>query len=197
MHVQSRSHREIAEKFGLSKSQAKKDLRAYYKSLEKDRDQKRLVKRDRLLAEIGLAKRELWEAWHRSKEDKEVQTKEKVGSQNGGKGTTERTKASIRSEGRLPQGTYMAELGKCWDREAKLLGLNNPDKVEVTPRKPIQFIHVHDAKPNPAAADKEEPSNPPVPIPIPTPMRPSSKKGLQMRLADEPKNNEASDSGGE
>ncbi|HMF16023.1 MAG TPA: hypothetical protein VKE98_02400 [Gemmataceae bacterium] len=91
----------------------------------------------------------------------------------------------------------MAELGKCWDREAKLLGLNNPDKVEVTPRKPIQFIYVDDAKPNPAAADKEEPSNPPVPIPIPTPMRPSSKKGLQMRLADEPKNNEASDSGGE
>ena len=104
------------------------------------------------MAEIGLAKREIWDAWEHSKQDKEVQTKEKIcsevgqeGAQNGGKRAQESTKVSIRSEGRVPPAALMAELGKCFDREAKLLGLNNPDKVENEEIKPIQIIRVREA----------------------------------------------------
>ena len=64
-----------------------------------DCSQKKREKRDRLLIELGLAKRELWSAWHLSKEDKEVQTKEKMTSDGGEGVSQERTKASIRSEG--------------------------------------------------------------------------------------------------
>ena len=62
-----------------------------------------------------------------------------------GKRAQESTKVSIRSEGRVPPAALMAELGKCFDREAKLLGLNNPDKVENEEIKPIQIIRVREA----------------------------------------------------
>ena len=65
---------------------------------------------------------------------------------------------SIRSEGRVPPAALMAELGKCFDREAKLLGLNNPDKVEKEEIKPIQIIRVREAPPRkdgPAQHDED------------------------------------------
>ena len=47
--------------------------------------------------------------WHLSKKDKEVQTQEKTSARDGGGVSQERSKASLRSEGRLPHCPYMAE----------------------------------------------------------------------------------------
>jgi hypothetical protein len=151
MHVQNRPLHEIAAKFNISKRQVKRDLRSFYEGTKNDRDQKKRARRDRLLTEIGLAKRELWEAWHLSKKDKEVQTKERTSTEGGGEGSqnggVERTRASIRSEGCLPHCPYMAELGKCWEKEARLMGVNDPDKVEDEVVKPIQIIPIRHGQP--------------------------------------------------
>ena len=183
MEARGHSIREICERFSKSRSQVHRDLKKYYKSKEDEKDETKIRKTNKLLQEMQAAKRELWKGLELSKQDKEIQTKEKITSkpQLGPDGVAqnrgvERNKASIRSEGRLPNCQYITELGKIWDREAKLLGLNNPSKVEVTSKKPIQFIYVEDAKPIPAAANKEESSNPPAekspgPAPEPIPFR--------------------------
>ena len=100
---------EICARFKISRAQVHKDLQAFYEFTKNDRSQKKREKRDRLLVELGVAKRELWKAWHLSKKDKEVQTQEKTSARDGGGVSQERSKASLRSEGRLPHCPYMAE----------------------------------------------------------------------------------------
>jgi len=165
MDARGHSIREICEKFSKSRSQVHRDLKKFYKSMEDEKDETKIRKRNKLLQEMQVAKRELWKALELSKQDKEIQTKEKITSkpQLGPDGVAqnrgvERNKASIRSEGRLPNCQYITELGKIWDREAKLLGLNNPDKVDAPVRKPIQIITIEDAPPRedkPANLDEE------------------------------------------
>ena len=98
------------------------------------------------------AEKELWDAWERSKQDKETSTKEKVllagnASGHAGKGgktaknANERNKASIKSEGRLPNSNYMGQLNKLWDREAKLLGMNEPETHDILVKQ-VQFIEI-------------------------------------------------------
>jgi hypothetical protein len=73
-------------------------------------------------------RKNLWDAWELSKKDKETSTKEKVvlpgHARKGGKSANERNKASIKSEGWLPNSSYMGELNKIWEKECKILGMN-------------------------------------------------------------------------
>ena len=43
-------------------------------------------------------------------------------------GANERNKASIKCEDRLPNSSYMGELNKIWEKESKILGMNEPEK---------------------------------------------------------------------
>jgi hypothetical protein len=163
MHAQGRPIAEICARFKISRAQAHKDLQGFYEFMKNDRSQKKREKRDKLLIKIDIAERELWEAWHRSKKDKEVQTQEKTSATEGGGVSQERSKASLRSEGRLPHCPYMAELGKCWEKRARLEGINDPDKVDVEVVKPIQIIRIKDAPPRqdlPPSGGQEHPPTP-------------------------------------
>jgi hypothetical protein len=74
----------------------------------------------------------------------------------------------------------MAELGKCWEKEAKLLGLNDPDKVEAPVRKPIEFIVVHDLRPRQDEPAKLDDLVPDVPAPNEPPAKPDAVTPVNM-----------------
>ena len=75
----------------------------------------------------------------------------------------ERNKASIKSEGRLPNSTYMGQLNKIWDREAMLLGMNEPETHDVLVKQ-VQFIEI--VRPAPKQPNTTPTLTPPIP-PIP------------------------------
>lgn len=99
------------------------------------------------LAEIQHAKMELWEQWEKSKTDtKEQITKKRgaVGSQSQIKTTqVENTTKDLVNYGDV---RYLAEIRALIDQEIKLLGLNAPEKRELTGKNgaplqaPITFL---------------------------------------------------------
>ena len=164
------SQREIARKMNLSQSQISRDLEAIARIISPQNATEKAKRRDMLLAEMRHGKRELWDAWDRSKQDKETSTKEKVLSEGHagkrGKAANERTKASIRSEGRLPNRAYMSELNKIWEKEAKMLGMNEPEKHDILVEQ-VKFIEIVRPAPKPAnPADQPYSPIPPIP-PVP------------------------------
>jgi len=143
---------QIGARLGLSQSQICRDLEKIAVMLSPKDATERAQRRARLLSKMRHAEKELWDAWERSKQDKETSTKEKVllpgcASGHAGKGgktaktANERNKASIKSEGRLPNSTYMGQLNKLWDREAKLLGMNEPETHDILVKQ-VQFIEI-------------------------------------------------------
>jgi len=134
----------------------------------------RAQRRARLLSKMRHAEKELWDAWERSKQDKETSTKEKVlmpghASGHAGRGgktaktANERNKASIKSEGRLPNSTYMGQLNKIWDREAMLLGMNEPETHDILVKQ-VQFIEIVRPAPKPGTGEIQ-----PIPPTLTTP----------------------------
>jgi len=143
---------QIGARLGLSQSQICRDLEKIAVMLSPKDATERAQRRARLLSKMRHAEKELWDAWERSKQDKETSTKEKVllagnASGHAGKGgktaktANERNKASIKSEGRLPNSTYMGQLNKIWDREAMLLGMNEPETHDILVKQ-VQFIEI-------------------------------------------------------
>jgi len=146
------SQSQIARQVGLSQPQISRDLEEIDKIICPHDATERARRRARLLSKMRHAEKELWDAWERSKQDKETSTKEKVllagnASGHAGKGgktaknANERNKASIKSEGRLPNSNYMGQLNKLWDREAKLLGMNEPETHDILVKQ-VQFIEI-------------------------------------------------------
>ena len=145
-------------------------------------------RRDRLLSEMRHAKKELWDAWERSKKDKETSTKEKVvlpgHAKKGGKSANERNKASIRSEGRLPNSSYMGQLNKIWEKESKILGMNEPEKHDDVLVKQVQFIEI--VRPAPKQPDTASPPIPPIPPAPVTDAAPPPASGAPPSAAGQP-----------
>src|SRR6516164_5657438 len=165
---------QIGARLGLSQSQICRDLEKIAVMLSPKDATERAQRRARLLSKMRHAEKELWDAWERSKQDKETSTKEKVllagnASGHAGKGgkraktANERNKASIKSEGRLPNSTYTGQLNKIWDREAVLLGMNEPETHDILVKQ-VQFIEI--VRPAP-----KQPTTPPT-LTSPTPLTP-------------------------
>src|ERR1700730_13524169 len=136
MSIEGMSQYEIAEKLGLSQSQVSRDLKEISKRAAATDPTDKAKLRAQLRRVSMHMRKKLFAGFNRSTEDKEVQTKKQVALQgaesdalNGGrkaKGPSERMEASLRSEGQCGNPAYMSEIGKCLDREARLLGLNAP-----------------------------------------------------------------------
>jgi len=82
--------------------------------------------KSRELARIDRLEREYWDAWERSKEDKETVTKEKTEGEKAG-----RAKVQMRSEGQTGNPAFLSGLQWCVERRCKLLGLDAPQRHEV------------------------------------------------------------------
>ena len=72
-------------------------------------------------------RREYWQAWIRSTEDKEATLTEKVEAT-----TTTRSKAQIRKEGQAGDPRFLAGVQWCIERRCKLIGLDAPEKHDIT-----------------------------------------------------------------
>ena len=77
MHFRGLRQKEIAEKFGLTQAQISHDLKEIYKRMPLVDRPKSDRYRKRNLGELAEIKRECWDAWARSKQNKEVQIQEK------------------------------------------------------------------------------------------------------------------------
>ena len=69
---------QIGARLGLSQSQICRDLEKIAVMLSPKDATERAQRRARLLSKMRHAEKELWDAWERSKQDKETSTKEKV-----------------------------------------------------------------------------------------------------------------------
>jgi len=72
------SQSQIARQVGLSQPQISRDLEEIDKIICPHDATERARRRARLLSKMRHAEKELWDAWERSKQDKETSTKEKV-----------------------------------------------------------------------------------------------------------------------
>jgi len=183
------SQSQIARQVGLSQPQISRDLEEIDKIICPHDATERARRRARLLSKMRHAEKELWDAWERSKQDKETSTKEKVlmpghASGHAGRGgktaktANERNKASIKSEGRLPNSTYMGQLNKIWDREAMLLGMNEPEQHDVLVKQ-VQFIEIVRPAPKPGTGEI-----PPIPPTLTTPTTLTQSETID-QLADQ------------
>lgn len=76
------------------------------------------------LAKIDAVEREYWEAWERSKQNKEISTQE-IGADKKVK------KASLRKEGQSGNPAYLDGVLKCIERRCQILGLDAPKRFVI------------------------------------------------------------------
>jgi hypothetical protein len=82
----------------------------------------------RLLQALKDQEDQLWTAWEKSKEDA---TRATASKESGGGGDA-KERNSITKQGQCGDGIYMRLLLDNWDRRAKLLGLDEPTKTELS-----------------------------------------------------------------
>jgi transcriptional regulator with XRE-family HTH domain len=172
LHLQGFSQSEIAMKMGLSQPQISRDLAEISKRIEPSEEADKQKLRKNWLDKNKLIEKKLWTAFEKSTEDKEVQTKKQIAIPEGGDAgeQKERMEASVRSEGQCGNASFIEQLGKCMEREAKMLGLYPAQKHEHAlngGENPVQIKFIRVKEPIPKVP-KEHPSEPgPKPVPAP------------------------------
>jgi DNA-binding CsgD family transcriptional regulator len=128
------SQREIADRLKISPSTVCADLKAirddYRTTRQADRAEHVALK----LAQLREVCKEAWEAWDRSKDNKEKEIKEKISNlaHQAEAGAVEKLKAVITTEGRLPGNEYLRTILETLQDERELLGLDAPKKLAPT-----------------------------------------------------------------
>lgn len=126
MYLRGARQVDIAAEIGVSRSQVQYDIQSLIKrwrtSSIRDFDAAREIELQRLNA----LEREYWDAWEKSKLDKEVATVERV------TGDAGRDKAAKRTEAQTGNPAYLAGVQWCVEQRCKLLGLYAPAKVAPT-----------------------------------------------------------------
>jgi hypothetical protein len=79
------------------------------------------------ICKIDRVEREAWSAWERSKT-----FREKTKTSRGNKRSGEETSAQIEKENLLGDPRYLERVGWCIDRRCKLLGLDAPEKHQIS-----------------------------------------------------------------
>ena len=117
--VSGRTQQALAEEFGVSQQQIAKDWSI---AITRWRDSE-LVDvnevRNKQLAELDAVKHAAWEAWWASLEDRE-----KVVTEQQGDNGTPRVKVEKETKGGDPR--YLDVIIRCCEREARLIGLDEP-----------------------------------------------------------------------
>ena len=115
---------DIAARFGVSQQQISKDLAAiraaWLTAAVRDFDAARAQE----LAKIDAVEREYWDAWERSKKDKETTLHDVDGAK-------QIKKATIRREGQSGNAAYLAGILTCIERRCSILGLDAPKRFVI------------------------------------------------------------------
>jgi transposase-like protein len=118
----------IAEKLGVHRTQVVHDWKQILEDLVETRDQEVNQLVVLKLEELGEVKREAWDAWERSKLDREKTVREDWESDSGS-GSTKEIKTR---EGQVGEARYLDTVLKCIAAERELLGLNPKKSMEIT-----------------------------------------------------------------
>ncbi len=130
LYLKGLSIREISKWIGenrtytLSRHQVCEDLKAIRRDWREGTMQATNAWMDLQLAKLDRIEAEAWGAWDRSKLDR-VTTRQSKDA--GGQ-----TSASVEKAGRVGDARHMATVLTCIDRRCKLLGLDAPEKREVS-----------------------------------------------------------------
>lgn len=133
---------DIARDLGIAQGTVSKDLAAiraaWLKSAVRDFDALKAQE----IAKIDEIEREAWLAWERSKKDKEVSLTEQVDGDGAltvteypdGRTVTSRVKRKARMTrtGQVGDSTYLNVVLSCIERRCKILGLDAPQKFNIT-----------------------------------------------------------------
>lgn len=119
------SHREIAVKLKLSAQQVGIDVKTLMERCREESLNDIVAHRERILSEYREVKKEAWEAWEKSKNDRY-------------KRTEETSTSAIRSGGRiietteegLPSSEHLRTVMSCLTAERDILGVDAPKQVE-------------------------------------------------------------------
>lgn len=128
------TQRQAAERLGVAPSQIAYDWKVLLKRLQVEQMGDTEALRNQKVEQLLEVRREAWEAWERSKQDRERRTAETITETEGGgqpAGQT-RTKAVKQVEGRLPEDAYLRTVIMTIQEEAKLDGCAAPLKIAPT-----------------------------------------------------------------
>lgn len=139
---------QIAEEFGVHKSQISYDYKVILKEVIEDREGTAEEHIAFKLREYAELKREAWEAWERSKLDQCSETREEYlrgeeegdleegegegEGEGGGKKSKPRTKLTRVIKGRVPGVEYLKLIAQCMEREQELMGISQPQQINVS-----------------------------------------------------------------
>lgn len=128
LYLQGWTQADIAEDVGRGIGTVNRDLKAiqaqWIDSALIDFDEAKAKE----LAKVDRLEREYWDAWERSKENKEVTTKEQTkGAGVVGDG---KIKAQKRSEGQVGHAAFLTGVQWCIERRCKIIGIDAAIKQE-------------------------------------------------------------------
>jgi hypothetical protein len=122
---------DIAVRFGISQQQISLDLKAiraaWLQSAIRDFDAARAEE----LAKIDAVESEYWQAWERSKKDKEIAVQETDGVLDEKTKRPRIKKGMLRKEGQSGNPAYLAGILSCIERRCKILGLDAPERFKI------------------------------------------------------------------
>lgn len=135
-YLQGEMQEDIARSFGVTQGQISQDLKviraAWLAAAIRDFDAAKAEE----LAKIDAVEREYWQAWERSKQDKEVATQEAQEPlpltpeeiKAGKKPKPPRKKVTLRKEGQSGNPAFLQGVLACIDKRCKILGLDAPTR---------------------------------------------------------------------
>jgi len=127
LYLQGQTQEELAVLTGTSQSTIQRDLAVIEQQWQAQALQHHTARKNRLLAELQLARSQAWIGWQRSLELREVTTTE--ASEGGAE--PPRRKASVRKEQQGGDCQFLSEIRQYILDEAKLRGLLPPSKLLV------------------------------------------------------------------
>jgi predicted transcriptional regulator len=134
LYLQGEIQADIAEALEISQATVSRDIKAlqgeWLASALVDFNEAKAQE----LAKIDKLEREYWDAWQRSCEDKEatlVENREAKGDK--------QSKSWLRREGQAGDPRFLQGVQWCIERRCKILGIDAPEKKEITGAMTIQY----------------------------------------------------------
>lgn len=131
LYLQGWYQTEIAAELKITQQQVSYDLKVIRERWKKATIENYNEYIFRELERIDLLEREYWTAWQNSKEER-MKARQEMGDKKGPDGRPLVTKASMEREQRDGNPSFLAGIERCIEMRCKLLGLNAPEKREIT-----------------------------------------------------------------
>lgn len=135
---------DIAEELGLSQQQISIDLRTIQKRWRENTTLDLDEAKSKELARLDELEREYWQAWESSKGERTKSRQESTGRVDPKTKKPVADKAMMEKEQRDGNPAFLAGVLSCIDRRCKLLGIDAPEKRELSGKMAVETTVKHD-----------------------------------------------------